>query len=214
MNLFSKHLQYILLIFMGLHGLVNAQEITDFYADPKQVIAGEEVLFTLRLNPAVNGNNLCAVLVEFGNGEAQYVRVNTPTTQSELVFPVRYKYPNPGNYKASVKGKLMVRGLNTLSGCSGEKFFTVVITDPESIKIKMELERTQRELKEREERETMRREQELKQREDALKRREEEAHRIRLEAEKNRAQSEIKRPTPSATPKTTPGSNAPNASGF
>lgn len=215
MNTLQKRFFLFSFFLAGIVGQASSQEIIDLSASSKQILAGDEITFTVRLKPSPGGINNCAVLVEFGNGESQFVRVNTSSNEPELRFPINYKYSNPGNFRASAKGKLMVRGLNTLPGCDGEKAESLVVTDPQLIKMKTELERTQRELKEREEREAFRREQELRQREEEVKRREEEALRVRLEAERMRAQNEAKKVTsPPPAPKPAPVNATPNASGF
>ena len=214
MNTLQKNFFVISFLLASLSGQAYAQEIIGFSASSKQVLASDEMTFTLRLAPSPGGINNCAVLVEFGNGESQNVRVNSSANEPELRFTFNYKYSNPGNYTASAKGKLLVRGLNTLPGCGGEKTESLVVVDPQVIKMRMELVRTQRELKEREEREALRREQELRQREEEVKRREEEALRVRLEAERIRAQNEAKKVAPPPAPKPAPVNNTPNTSGF
>jgi hypothetical protein len=216
MNSLQKHFFVISSLLASLTGQAYGQEVIGFSASSRQVSVGDPMTFTLRLAPSPGGINNCAVLVDFGNGESQYVRINSSAPESELRFPINYKYPNPGNYTASAKGKLMVRGLNTLVGCTGEKTEPVAVVDPQVIKMKMELERTQRELKDREEREALRREQELRQREEEVKRREEEALRVRIEAERIRAQNEARKsaPAPAPAPKPAPSNVTPNATGF
>ena len=224
---------FITLILMGVVRCVEAQEVAGFTVNKKQALPGEEMIFMLQITNTYGRAINCSVLVEFGNGVSEYVRVSSPAVETDLRFPVTYKYPGPGTYTVTAKGKLLVRGLATLAGCNGEKNETVTIADPQAIKMKLELDRIQRELKDREEKEALRREQEIRQREqeirqreDELRRREEEALRvrireeealrIRLETDKNRTQPEQKRspPTSTSAPKPAASSLTPNPSGF
>lgn len=108
---------------------VFAQEIVSITASTKQAIVGTDVDLLLTMKPSATGTNNCAVLVDFGNGDSQYVRV-TSNNEADLKVPLKVRFAAAGNFTIAAKGKLMVRGLNTLGPCDGDKAETIAVAEP------------------------------------------------------------------------------------
>jgi len=118
-----------LLILCAPASEVFAQEIVSITANNKQVIVGTDVDLLLTMKPSSTGTNNCAVLVDFGNGDSQYVRV-TSNNEADLKVPLKVRFTAAGNFTIAAKGKLMVRGLNTLGPCDGDKSETIAVSEP------------------------------------------------------------------------------------
>jgi hypothetical protein len=125
----NRQLLVSLALALGVMGSANSQEIASITANAKEVTLGSDVDLSLSLKPNPNGANNCALLVEFGNGDSEYVRV-TSSNPADLQVPVKVKYASAGTYTVTAKGKLMIRGLNTLGPCEGEKSETVSVVTP------------------------------------------------------------------------------------
>lgn len=108
---------------------VFAQEIVSITASSKQVIVGADVDLLLTMKPSATGTNNCAVLVDFGNGDSQYVRV-TSNNEADLKVPMKVRFTAAGNFTIAAAGKLMVRGLNTLGPCDGNQSEIIAVAEP------------------------------------------------------------------------------------
>ena len=68
-------------------------------------------------------NKPCAVLVNFGDGHTEHIKVDADSSS----FKVSHTYNNSGDFAISAEGKILIRGLKSVFGCSGNTL-TYVLT--------------------------------------------------------------------------------------
>jgi hypothetical protein len=178
----------------ALMPLAQAQEVVSISAASDGGRVNEDIAIQVGLRS--NGQSVyCGLRVDYGNGVIQDIRIEN---EAGLTQNLQARYPNPGRYTITVRGRTLVRGLKTLTACSGERSFTVNVADPAVEQIKKDLERARQEVKERDEREARNREEQLRRREAEAARREEEARQReaqarQIEAEVRRKEEEVRR---------------------
>lgn len=96
---------------------VSAQEIKSAsFASPEASLGGAVDLSIVF--QTTGGSAWCGMLVEWGDGDKQNVRVGDDNFKTSPIT-LTHKYANAGTYNVSVKGNTMVRGLKTAQACGG-----------------------------------------------------------------------------------------------
>ena len=96
---------------------VMAQEIKSATFTSAQSSMGSSVELTITFQTTGNPP-WCGLLVEWGDGEKQNVRVGEDNFKTSPIT-LTHKYATAGNFNATVKGNTMVRGLKTAQACGG-----------------------------------------------------------------------------------------------
>ena len=96
---------------------VMAQEIKSATFTSAQSSMGSSVELTITFQTTGNPP-WCGLLVEWGDGEKQNVRVGEDNLKTSPIT-LTHKYATAGNFNATVKGNTMVRGLKTAQACGG-----------------------------------------------------------------------------------------------
>ena len=96
---------------------VLAQEIKSATFASSQSSMGNSVDLTITFQTTGNPP-WCGLLVEWGDGEKQNVRVGDDNFKTSPIT-LTHKYATAGNFNATVKGNTMVRGLKTAQACGG-----------------------------------------------------------------------------------------------
>ncbi len=174
--------------------VVNAQEVVAVSAASDRGRVNEDFAFQITLR-STGQMAYCGLRIDYGNGSVQDVRIES---DAGLTQSLQARYASPGRYTITARGRTLVRGLKTLAACSGEKSFTVNVSDPAVEQMKQELERTRQEIKERDEREARNREEQLRRREAEAARleqevRQREAQTRQMEADLRRKEEEVRR---------------------
>jgi hypothetical protein len=85
-------------------------------ATPREVGIGQPVLIEFDFKPLVN-SGFCGLLVNFGDGTSEYVRVD----QEKLPISLTRQYAAAGAVVIQADGKTQFQGLKTLFSCQGSK---------------------------------------------------------------------------------------------
>lgn len=90
----------VLLILMG-SGLTHAQQIDTVTVTPNPSTAGTAV--TIRIDAGFDPPKYCGMVIHFGTGETQNVKIDSDVAQ----FPVTlsHTYSAPGSYKVVAEGR-------------------------------------------------------------------------------------------------------------
>jgi len=96
---------------------VMAQEIKSATFTSAQSSMGSSVELTITFQTTGNPP-WCGLLVEWGDGEKQNVRVGEDNFKTSPIT-LTHKYATAGNFNATVKGNTMFRGLKTAQACGG-----------------------------------------------------------------------------------------------
>ena len=96
---------------------VLAQEIKSANFTSAQSSMGNSVELTITFQ-ATGNPPWCGLLVEWGDGEKQNVRVGDDNFKTSPIT-LTHKYATAGNFNAIVKGNTMIRGLKTAQACGG-----------------------------------------------------------------------------------------------
>lgn len=70
----------------------------------------------------------CGLAINWGDGEIQKLRIGTDQ-QIKPPFKIQHTYKAPGQYKPSISGETLIRGLRSVSGCEGQFAGTLNIVD-------------------------------------------------------------------------------------
>ena len=70
----------------------------------------------------VQANLPCAVLVNYGDGQTQHIRVDADNP----ILKTSHTYSNSGNFSVSVEGKILIDGLKSVFSCSGNRQVTTL----------------------------------------------------------------------------------------
>jgi hypothetical protein len=118
MFLSSKAKSILLSMFVLLSATqVLAQEIKSASFANSQSAMGNSVDLTINFQ-STGGTTWCGLLIEWGDGEKQSVRVGDDNYKTSPIT-LTHKYATAGTFNATVKGNTMVRGLKTAQACGG-----------------------------------------------------------------------------------------------
>jgi hypothetical protein len=96
---------------------VLAQEIKSASFTNSQSAMGSSVDLAITFQ-STGGIPWCGLLIEWGDGEKQNVRVGDDNFKTSPIT-LTHKYAAAGTFNATVKGNTMVRGLKTAQACGG-----------------------------------------------------------------------------------------------
>ncbi len=93
-----------------------AQELTGIRIAPSEIAVHKPVEISLDVKEINEQGGTCNVLVSFGDGRTEDVRVDA----KKGVITISHTYDTVGNFPVSAEGKTKFRGFNTVFGCSGD----------------------------------------------------------------------------------------------
>lgn len=112
---------------------VSAQELTSVQVSRNEIGIGEGFELQLHLKKIDNSNQtICNLVVDFGDGRTEQVRVTAPRYVVELA----HSYQRPGTAVIQVYGKTRFQGLQTAFGCFGDRKTVAVNVLPEDFAVR------------------------------------------------------------------------------
>lgn len=120
-------MKLILLIAAIFSMPVFAQELIAIKVEPSDIAVHKPVEITMEFNQ-INDQGSCNVLVNFGDGKTEDVRIEAKKT----AVKISHVYETVGNYPISADGKTKFRGFNTVFGCPGSNRSTAVVVREEN----------------------------------------------------------------------------------
>lgn len=118
----SNHVRFSALlasVFMAFSA--RAATLEKFVPSASTIAPGDEVSFTVGLNEP----DRCGATIDVNNEQAQLIRFGDKPNDQEQTF--RIAFPKPGNYVATLQGRTLIRGLNSMLPCSGQKSIVIVV---------------------------------------------------------------------------------------
>ena len=91
-----------------------SQELLAIRATPREVGIGQPVVIEFDFKPQIN-NSFCGLLVNFGDGTTEYVRIE----QEKLPISLTRQYAAAGPIVIQADGKTQFQGLRSLFSCQG-----------------------------------------------------------------------------------------------
>jgi hypothetical protein len=104
-----------------------AQELVGIKIQPAEIAVSKAAEITLEFKEIENQSG-CNVLVSFGDGRSEDVRVEAKKT----VVTLSHTYDTVGNFPISAEGKTKFRGFNTVFGCSGDNRAAAIVVREEN----------------------------------------------------------------------------------
>jgi len=101
---------------------VQAQTLKGIQASSSDPKVGQSVGLVIDYEPREQAANYCGLLVKFGDGEEQQIRIESAQAPLRLT----HTYKRPGTYAISVEGTTIFRGLRTAVGCLGTTQSTAI----------------------------------------------------------------------------------------
>lgn len=93
-----------------------AQELVGMRIAPAEIAVRKSAEITLEFKEISEQGGTCNVLVNFGDGRSEDVRVEA----KKAAITVSHTYDTVGNFPISAEGKTKFRGFNTVFGCAGD----------------------------------------------------------------------------------------------
>lgn len=96
--------------------------------NPAEIAVRKSAEITLEIKEINEQGGTCNVLVSFGDGRSEDVRVEAKKT----VVTLSHTYDTVGNFPISAEGKTKFRGFNTVFGCSGDNRAAAIVVREEN----------------------------------------------------------------------------------
>lgn len=122
----------VLLLLMSSSFGVSGQELVSVRTDRSQVFVGQSVEIVVDIATQRQRDVRCGFVLSMGDGTKRDVRI----TEKEIPFRVAHTYASSGNYSITVEGKTMIRGLNTVTACSGHTRSVAVFVTTEDAAVR------------------------------------------------------------------------------
>lgn len=106
----------------------TAQELVGMRVNPAEIAVRKSAEITLEIKEINEQGGTCNVLVSFGDGRSEDVRVEAKKT----VVTISHTYESVGNFPISAEGKTKFRGFNTVFGCSGDNRAAAIVVREEN----------------------------------------------------------------------------------
>lgn len=112
---------FVLLLSVFIAFSARAGTLEKFVPSAYSIAPGDEVSFTVGIKEA----DRCGATIDVNNEQAQLIRFGDKPNDQEQTF--RVTFPKPGNYAVTLQGKTLIRGLNSMLPCSGQKSIVIVV---------------------------------------------------------------------------------------
>lgn len=108
---------------------VLAQDINAVRIDSGGAVAGQPVAILIDYRVQDDAAVYCGAELAFGDGSTRDLRIEG----SKPPYRVEHTYAKPGEYKLSIDGKIVVRGLRTAFPCEGPARSVAVVVRPVAV---------------------------------------------------------------------------------
>jgi hypothetical protein len=132
-----KFLSMLAIALLSLSAM--AQELVGVRIDPAEITVHQSVQLTLEFKE-INEHGVCNVLLGFGDGKSENVRVETGKTPVKL----NHTFDTEGNFAISAEGKTHFRGLATVFGCAGSNRSVALAVRPDDYATKAAAEEAEK----------------------------------------------------------------------
>jgi hypothetical protein len=102
----------------------QAAKLEKFVASATTIAPGGQVTFTVAIKREFD-RDVCGAAIDVNSSREHLIRFGLNPNDHEQT--VQITFPEPGNYAVTLKGRPMIRGLNSVVACDGQRSMVIVV---------------------------------------------------------------------------------------